>query len=974
MADGGALPRRIDAFVDRIDPDPSNPRRAPGQTGDLDVADILDSVRQEGVRDPLWVRTLPEGRYGLIRGERRWTAARLSGCEWVPCELHDELTPAERLALQISDGTSPLTPLAEAAGMARLRDEHRLEVEEIAARTGRSVRLVRQRLALLTLCDVGRSLLVEGRVSLALALDLATLAKDAQIEAAVALAQRAAPGAAEPLSHREAEHLVRSRRMRLADAGFPLADATLPGGSCLRCPKRSGAQAELWADVCADKDACTDPECFKRRRVAHSFRVIEAAKASRIPVLAAAAAKKLFPYRGAAVARGAGVVDLDAPCDLVRPPRGEAPKAKAGGPEKCAVDGNDDGLDGEHDWLEESNATREPGHPAAIAGCEEWATCECGAWEEIQDDDVLDGRPKGYRAPTWREALGQALAKSSPGTEPGTAVKLTPSKVAQDEGGNVHELLDERRAREVLVSAGMVDAKNEIRPLPPERPAGGLDKWQIESKADELAGSRALVAIGAAAAKRKADAGFWRFLAALCVRTVRTPAQLAVEAALCLKSKTRDEGRAQLLAAVGKADEGVARAVVVQLLAAEAGILGHADKDYNDGLTVACRFFQVDTKALQKAAEKEIKAAAKASPKVDQKKASGAGVGHSDEPACVVCGCTESHACEGGCAWADLEQTICTCCSEVLDVAVSMLEETGNTKGDDMLDAIGDQLGEEPWWKQSTAEKAIAHLVARGTVRKERGILSLAAVSAAVDSDPLAEQDGDVRKCAGCERPFAHRSGSAIVMGAERGKDRTRCVECNVNPCPLDWPAVARLAELVGFEARPGPIGAQATPWLAPAAVWKMVQTLRASVGATEERKSVGATEERKALLAKHAGSAGEACVDVALGYLLDSGLASRERKGKTGWIYTFTAAARTPTLPGLAGERRHDDPVAEMELTKLERKLLDVCKTARTVKQAKLACRDFRAADVDAAIMALGKRGELLEQGDKIVTARAPA
>jgi hypothetical protein len=63
------------------------------------------------------------------------------------------------------------------------------------------------------------------------------------------------------------EHIHQNYMLQLKDAPFDLTDAKLvaKAGACAACPKRTGNQPELFADVKA-KDVCTDPKCYRRRK------------------------------------------------------------------------------------------------------------------------------------------------------------------------------------------------------------------------------------------------------------------------------------------------------------------------------------------------------------------------------------------------------------------------------------------------------------------------------------------------------------------------------------------------------------------------------------------------------------------------------------------------------------------------------------------------------------------------------------
>ncbi|MCE5247070.1 ParB/RepB/Spo0J family partition protein [bacterium] len=127
-----AVGRMIEA--DRIDPNPTQPRR---EMRDLD--ELVGSIRERGILEPLLVRPLETGRFQIIAGERRFQAAKQVGLTMVPCV---ELEVDDRGCLEISLVENlqrrDLTPFEEAAAVNRLVEEFSYTHEQIARKLGRS--------------------------------------------------------------------------------------------------------------------------------------------------------------------------------------------------------------------------------------------------------------------------------------------------------------------------------------------------------------------------------------------------------------------------------------------------------------------------------------------------------------------------------------------------------------------------------------------------------------------------------------------------------------------------------------------------------------------------------------------------------------------------------------------------------------------------------------------------------------------
>jgi ParB family chromosome partitioning protein len=137
--------------VDMIDPSPNQPRRAFDEDSLLALA---GSIRAQGVLQPVLVRPLPNGRYELVAGERRWRASRLAELESIPAVVrrHDNAASLE-VALVENMAREDLNPVEEARACAALVEELGLTREEVGIRVGRSRVAVSNLIRLLDLPD-----------------------------------------------------------------------------------------------------------------------------------------------------------------------------------------------------------------------------------------------------------------------------------------------------------------------------------------------------------------------------------------------------------------------------------------------------------------------------------------------------------------------------------------------------------------------------------------------------------------------------------------------------------------------------------------------------------------------------------------------------------------------------------------------------------------------------------------------------
>ncbi|HEU4975101.1 MAG TPA: ParB/RepB/Spo0J family partition protein [Baekduia sp.] len=157
---GEAAPELRDLAVELIAPNPDQPRRSFDEQA---LHALADSVREQGILQPVLVRPKAGGRFELVAGERRWRAARLAGLESVPAivQERDDATTLE-VALVENMAREDLNPVEEARAVAALVEELGLTREAVGKRVGRSRVAVSNLLRILDLPDEALALLESG--------------------------------------------------------------------------------------------------------------------------------------------------------------------------------------------------------------------------------------------------------------------------------------------------------------------------------------------------------------------------------------------------------------------------------------------------------------------------------------------------------------------------------------------------------------------------------------------------------------------------------------------------------------------------------------------------------------------------------------------------------------------------------------------------------------------------------------------
>ena len=142
--------------VDRIEPNPENPRLAFDEDT---IAELAASIREHGVLQPILVRPLPENRYQLIAGERRWRASKEAGLATIPALVEDiDDETALEIAIIENLQREDLSPLDEATMYDRMIREHGYSVRKLAQKLGKDKGYLENRLRLADAPDEVRQL------------------------------------------------------------------------------------------------------------------------------------------------------------------------------------------------------------------------------------------------------------------------------------------------------------------------------------------------------------------------------------------------------------------------------------------------------------------------------------------------------------------------------------------------------------------------------------------------------------------------------------------------------------------------------------------------------------------------------------------------------------------------------------------------------------------------------------------------
>ncbi len=186
--------------VDLVQRGKYQPRRDMDQDS---LQELADSIKAQGVMQPIVVRPISDKRYEIIAGERRWRAAQLVGLQAVPAVIRD-VSDQQAIAMALIENIQreDLNPIEEAASLQRLQLEFELTQQEVATAVGKSRSTVANLLRLMSLQEEVRRMLERGDLEMGHARALLGLEGPDQTSAARTVAGKG-------LTVRQTEALVR---------------------------------------------------------------------------------------------------------------------------------------------------------------------------------------------------------------------------------------------------------------------------------------------------------------------------------------------------------------------------------------------------------------------------------------------------------------------------------------------------------------------------------------------------------------------------------------------------------------------------------------------------------------------------------------------------------------------------------------------------------------------------------------------
>lgn len=205
--------------TNQLEPNPLQPRGIINQDS---VSELVESIREHGILEPLIIAQTPAG-YQIIAGERRWRAARILKLPYVPAIIK-KTNPQQMLEMAIVENVQrkDLNPLERAKAFLRLKEEFNLDHNGIAKKVSKSVPYVINVLKLLTLPDALKDGLLSGLISEGHARALSSIGDTRLIIEAYKIVLK------EKASVRRAEEIARRMRKKIEEGVVAITKENIP--------------------------------------------------------------------------------------------------------------------------------------------------------------------------------------------------------------------------------------------------------------------------------------------------------------------------------------------------------------------------------------------------------------------------------------------------------------------------------------------------------------------------------------------------------------------------------------------------------------------------------------------------------------------------------------------------------------------------------------------------------------------------
>ena len=150
--------------LSEVEPNKDQPRKHFDKES---LQQLADSISEHGVIQPLIVRSMPDGSYQIVAGERRWRAAKMAGLSEIPVVIRDDLTEEQAMQIAMIENLQRenLNPIEEALGYKELLDKYSITQDKLAKALGKARSSITNSLGLLTMPNAVQEMLKNGTLT-----------------------------------------------------------------------------------------------------------------------------------------------------------------------------------------------------------------------------------------------------------------------------------------------------------------------------------------------------------------------------------------------------------------------------------------------------------------------------------------------------------------------------------------------------------------------------------------------------------------------------------------------------------------------------------------------------------------------------------------------------------------------------------------------------------------------------------------
>ncbi len=218
---------------------------------EIAINKLADSIREDGVIQPITVRPINDNNYEIVAGERRWRASTIAGIETIPCKIKemDDIT-ALRIATKENLDREDISPIEEAysaqTALTLVEGDRKVAAKILSW----SETKINNRLLLLNLSVVSQKALMQKQIHLGHAELLSSLTHENQDNAVASIIEKGVS--------------VAELKEKLAQFAYKLETAIFDTAKCNGCPCNTSSQFALFDESIGD-GCCTNPECWDEK-------------------------------------------------------------------------------------------------------------------------------------------------------------------------------------------------------------------------------------------------------------------------------------------------------------------------------------------------------------------------------------------------------------------------------------------------------------------------------------------------------------------------------------------------------------------------------------------------------------------------------------------------------------------------------------------------------------------------------------